>query len=368
VTAALAELPTPSLVVDVERCEENIRRVADAFSSHGVGLRPHVKTSKCLEVVSRQRAAGTLGFTCSTPAEVEAFGTAGFTGLLWAHQPVGPQKVAFAVEATLRWDVTLIADSVDVARSLSVEAVRRGTVADVMLDVDTGQHRTGVDPERAVAVGREIAALPGLRLAGVLTHEGHLGAYLADRPGLESAGRGVGALLASVAAGLRDAGLPCEVVSVGSTPGMTSSPYATGVTEGRPGTYVYFDANQVRLGSATFDQCALTVLARVVSRQRDGHAILDAGLKAMSSDSISAEVGVGVGVVCDLDATPLPDVTFPTANEEHGFLAGPGVNRLRVGDLVRVIPNHACGTTNMWSRLHAVSADGVKVWPIIARH
>ena len=99
-TSPLAELPTPSrVVVDVERCEANIRRAAETFSSHGIGLRPHVKTSKCLEVVSRQRAAGTLGFTCSTPAEVEAFGSAGFTGLLWAHQPVGSQKVAFAVDA-----------------------------------------------------------------------------------------------------------------------------------------------------------------------------------------------------------------------------------------------------------------------------
>ena len=112
-----------------------------------------------------------------------------------------------------------------------------------------------------------MAALPGLRLAGVLTHEGHLGGYGPDRAGLESAGRGVGARLAGVAAGLREAGVPCEIVSVGSTPGMTSSPYADGVTEGRPGTYVFFDGNQVRLGSATFEQCALTVLARVVSRR-----------------------------------------------------------------------------------------------------
>jgi D-serine deaminase-like pyridoxal phosphate-dependent protein len=366
VTLDLTELPTPSLLVDVERCEANIRRVAAAFSAKGVGLRPHIKTSKCLEVVSRQRDAGTVGFTCSTPAEVEALGSAGFTGLLWAHQPVGVAKVGFAVEATTRWDVTLIADSLAVAGPLSAEAVRRGVEVRLLLDVDTGQHRTGVSPDVAVAVGRTIDDLPGLRVVGVLTHEGHLGGFGADRAGLETAGSGVGSMLAGVAAGLRDAGVGCDIVSVGSTPGMTTSPYAMGVTEGRPGTYVYFDANQVRLGSATVDQCALTVLARVVSRQRDGHAIIDAGLKAMSSDSLSALVGAGL--VCDADATPLPDVTFPTANEEHGFLGGPGVDRLAVGDLVRIIPNHACGTTNMWSRLHALSADAVDVWPIVARH
>ena len=147
---------------------------------------------------------------------------------------------------------------------------------------------------------------------------------------------------------------------------MTSSPYAAGVTEGRPGTYVYFDANQVRLGSASLDQCALTVLARVVSRQGDGHAILDAGLKAMSSDSISAEVGAGV--VCDLEAGPAPRRHLPDGQRGARVPRRAGTSRLKVGDLVRVIPNHACGTTNMWSRLHAVSSDGVEIWPIIARH
>lgn len=362
----LTDLPTPSLLLDVERCEANIHRVSASFAAKGVGLRPHMKTSKCLEVVARQRAAGTAGFTCSTPAEVEALGSAGFIGLLWAHQPVGGAKVAFAVDAAARWDVTLIADSLAVAGPLSAEAVRRGVEVRLLLDVDTGQHRTGVSPDEAVDVGRGIDALPGLRVVGVLTHEGHLGGFGADRTGLETAGRGVGSLLSDVATRLREAGVAADTVSVGSTPGMTSAPYEPGVTEGRPGTYVYFDANQVRLGSATVDQCALTVLARVVSRQRPGHAIIDAGLKAMSSDSLSAEVGAGL--VCDVDGSPLPDVTFPTANEEHGFLAGPGVDRLAVGDLVRVIPNHACGTTNMWSRLHAVLADAVEVWPIIARH
>ena len=237
-----------------------------------------------------------------------------------------------------------------------------------MLDVDTGQHRTGVDPERAVAVGREIAALPGLRLAGALTHEGHLGAYLADRPGLESAGRGVGALLASVAAGLR--GRPacrCEVVSVGSTPGIIVVPVCDGRHRGpaghlrllrrQPGAAGQCDVRPVR---AHRPHSGGVPPAR---RPRDPR-------RRAQGDELGLDLGRGRRRrgACDLDATPLPDVTFPTANEEHGFLAGPGVNRLRVGDLVRVIPNHTCGTTNMWSRLHAVSPDGVEVWPIVARH
>jgi D-serine deaminase-like pyridoxal phosphate-dependent protein len=130
---------------------------------------------------------------------------------------------------------------------------------------------------------------------------------------------------------------------------------------------VFEDGNQVRLGSCTLDDCALTVLARVVSTQRAGTAIIDAGSKAMSSDAVSAETGYGL--VLDLDGAPLPGVTFPRANEEHGFLAGPGTSSLTVGDIVRILPHHACATVNMWSELTAVNQDGsYERWPVVARH
>lgn len=362
----LTDLPTPSLLVDVARCEANIVSVAGSFSAAGVALRPHIKTSKCIEVVRRQREAGAVGFTCSTPAEVSALGEAGFTGLLWAHQPVGAYKVAFAVDAARRWGMTAIVDSREVAEPLSARAVDEGVVVPVLLEVDTGHHRTGVAPDRAVEAARVVASLPGLELGGVLTHEGHLAAYGTDRNALEAAGREIGASLVSAARRLAEAGLPCQVVSVGSTPGLSTAPFASGISEGRPGTYVFYDANQVRLGSTTIDRCALTVLAQVVSRQRSGHAIVDAGLKAMSADALTPQVGAGI--VCDSEGVPMPDVSFPTANEEHGFLTGAGADRLQVGDVVRIVPNHACGTVNMWSRMHAVSDDSVQEWPVVARH
>ena len=209
--------------------------MAATFSAKGVGLRPHIKTSKCLEVVTRQRAAGTAGFTCSTPAEVEALGSAGFTGLLWAHQPVGAAKVAFAVDAAARWDVTLIADSLAVAGPLSAEAVRRGVEVRLLLDVDTGQHRTGVSPDQAVDVGRAIDALPGLRVVGVLTHEGHLGGYGPDRTGLETAGRGVGSLLSDVATRLREAGRRCRHRVGRVDPGDDHGPVRAGRHRGPAG-------------------------------------------------------------------------------------------------------------------------------------
>lgn len=359
-----APLATPVLLVDVARLEANIATVHSRFAEAGVDLRPHVKTSKCLEVARRQRAGGAIGFTCSTPAEVEWLARAGFENLLWAHQPVGQHKVAFAVKAADLWGVRVIVDSLAVATPLSDEAVRAGAKVEVLLDIDSGQHRTGVTLDGAVALGQAVHALPGLRLVGILTHEGHVGASL-GRDVRGELGRQVGADMARVADDLRTNGVPVEVVSVGSTPGWDTAPFAPGVTEGRPGTYVYFDANQVRGGTCTLDQCALTVVASVVSAHPD-RVIIDAGLKAMSSDAFTPEVGGGI--VCDLDLNPLPGVRFASANEEHGFLTGE-ISGLAVGDQVRIVPNHACGTVNMWSGLTAVHADGhTERWAIEARH
>ena len=363
----LDALDTPTLVVDVTTMTRNLSRVSGDLARAGVAVRPHWKTSKCLEVARRQLALGAVGFTCSTPGEVRALGEAGIRGLLWAHLPVGAPKVAFAVEAVRRYGTTLMVDSTAVARPLGAALYEAGLVADVFLEVDTGLGRTGVAPSAALPLAAEVAAVASLRLRGVMTHEGHLYGFGADRAGLDAAAVASAATLVGVAEALRAAGHAVDVVSVGSTPGLAAGPYVAGVTEARPGTYVFEDGNQVRLGSCTLDDCALTVLARVVSTQRAGTAIIDAGSKAMSSDAVSAETGYGI--VLDLDGRPLNGVTFPRANEEHGFLAGPGTGSLAVGDLLRILPHHACATVNMWSELTAVASDGsYERWPVVARH
>jgi D-serine deaminase-like pyridoxal phosphate-dependent protein len=354
---------SPALVVDVGRLDSNIRDVAATFADRGVALRPHFKTSKCLAVAARQRAAGAVGFTCATPEEVAALGAAGFDGLLWAHQAVGPPKVVAAVDFSLRWRVTVLVDSLLVARPISDEAMARGARVDCLLEIDTGHRRTGALAEEAVPLAREIGALPGLRLRGIATHEGHLAA-LDDRERIDTTGREVGSAVVGVATALAAAGVPVEIVSVGSTPGLASAPWVPGVTEGRPGTYVYYDANQVRLGTTTLDRCALSVVTRVVS-VRGTTAIVDAGLKAMSSDALTAENGAGI--VVDERGRRRDGVCFAAANEEHGFLRHTG--DLAVGDILRVIPNHACGTSNMWSRLLAIEPDGSTAgWDIVGRH
>ncbi|HEV7707230.1 MAG TPA: alanine racemase [Asanoa sp.] len=395
----LDALPTPALLVDLDRLERNIAAMAGAFATAGVALRPHVKTSKCWEVARRQLDAGAIGFTCSTAAEVAWLRGHGVADLLWAHIPIGPRKVAFVVDTIAGHggptvspgsvkaapldstetgsldsveaasldsveaarSLTVSLDSVEAARPLSEAASAAGITVPFVLEVNTGHARLGVDPADAVATAAGIAALPGLRLRGVLTHEGHIYAS-PDRPALEQAGKAAGGLLVEVAGALRTAGHDVEIVSVGSTPGATSTPFVPGVTEGRPGTYVYYDGNQIRMGSCGPDQCAQTVLARVASVRRAGRPIIDAGVKAMSSDAIAAAGGVGLVV-------DRPGVTFVEANEEHGFLHDDGPVPLSVGDLVRLVPNHACGTTNMWSHLYAVRGDqAVERWEISARY
>lgn len=362
---SLANLPTPALLIDVDRLERNLARTAGRFAAAGVALRPHVKTSKCWEVVRRQLDAGAIGITCSTLAEVAWLRERGVRDLLWAHLPIGPRKVAFVVDAARTGGLTITLDSVEAAAPLSAAAAAAGVTVPYALEINTGHARLGVEPDRALDTAAAIAARPGLRLRGVLTHEGHL-ATVRDRAALELAGTTAGELMAAIADELRDAGHDLDLVSVGSTPGSTSAPFAKGVTEGRPGTYAYFDANQIRLGSCTIEDCALTVLSRVVSVQRAGRPIIDAGVKAMSSDTIA--VAGSVGLVCASSGAALPGAVFTEANEEHGFLRDDGAG-LRVGDLVRLVPNHACGTTNMWSHAFAVRGDRVLAeWPISARY
>jgi len=357
--APLSVLPTPVLLVDRARLAANISAMAQQTASAGVALRPHFKTSKCQTVMRAQLAAGAIGGTAATPAEVTALQDAGVSDVLWAHQPVGPAKVAFAVRAAGRGGLTIAVDSVDVALPLASAATAAGLRLPYLIEVDTGLGRSGVAPAEVVALAAALARLDGLDLRGVFTHEGHVGWYPGARSTVEEKGREAGSAIVAAASALRSAGFRCDVVSVGSTPGATSTPFVRGVTESRAGTYVFYDANQVALGSATLSDCALSVLARVVTARADGTAIIDAGTKALSSNLSVADNGFGV----------VDGATFAIANEEHGFLSGPGAAGLRVGDLVRIVPNHACTTVNMWSGMYVVDGDvAVDWWETVARY
>lgn len=355
---SLADVPTPALVIDLDRLGANVLRMAEIAHRAGVALRPHWKTSKSLAVAALQSAAGAVGFTCATALEAEVLIEAGHD-VFWAYPPVGAARIASAVRLAARGRLTVGVDSVAAAAALAGRAVAEGLTIPVRLDIDSGLGRTGAHPADAPGELEDIAALDGLRLEGIFTHEGQLARHGADREARRAAGIGVGLLLVEVAEAARARGVAIDVVSVGSTPGADSAPTVAGITEMRPGTYVFGDDNQRSTGAVAAEDCALTVHATVVSTQRGEPAIVDAGLKAMSGDG-SARGDGRLGTRVDG-----PGV-LALAHEEHGFLRGAGA--VSLGDRVVLLPNHACGTVNMFSTAWVVSR-GVIVdrWPVEAR-
>jgi D-serine deaminase-like pyridoxal phosphate-dependent protein len=230
----------------------------------------------------------------------------------------------------------------------------------VVLKIDTGLHRVGVLPTAAPETARRIADLRGLRLCGIFTHAGH--AYGGETPAeVTKTGRSEGAQMAEVAERLRGLGLPMETVSVGSTPTARESMTVSGVTECRPGNYVFHDFTQVSLGTCAEDDCAMRVLATVVSVPARGRAVLDAGSKTVSSDSLRPRPG-GHGLVLGTRSR------IATLSEEHGVVQVAEGDAFRVGDRVLVLPNHACVVSNLHDRLVAVRGrEVVGEWAVMAR-
>jgi D-serine deaminase-like pyridoxal phosphate-dependent protein len=333
---AAAGLITPVAVVDEQAMEANLTRMASIAGGAGVRLRPHGKTHKSAHVAERQLAHGAVGLTAATLTEAEGFAAAGVTDLLLAHPPVGGHKLrrlGALAERVGRLAVSL--DSVDVARSLPPGV-------DVLWEVDTGLHRIGTPPDRPTAdsIHQLVAAIGAGRFRGLLTHGGH--AYGA-RDGEERAraAREEAGGLESTAALLASEGIEVRELSVGSTPTADLLPAATRVTEMRPGTYVFGDANQAALGSMHLADAALGVVATVVSTPEAGRAVVDAGSKALSND-LRVSGLLGFGKVLGRD-----DLLVARLSEEHAVLTSEGPTGLRVGDRVVIIPAHACTTVNL---------------------
>jgi D-serine deaminase-like pyridoxal phosphate-dependent protein len=343
--SSIDALSTPAVLVDLDVLERNVARQAARARKARVRLRPHAKTHKCPEIGRLQLAAGASGLSLAKVSEAEAFVEAGFDDVFVAYPVVGEDKGHRLVALSERARLAVGVDSVEGARTLARPFRAAGRRLDVLLKVDVGYGRVGVVPSRALGLAREIAELPGLHLRGVFTHAGH--AYLAPtRRALDRVARSEGEILAGVAARLRRAGLPIEEVSVGSTPTAARAMRARGVTECRPGNYVFHDASQVELGTCRTRDCALTVVATVVSVPARGRAVVDAGY------------GWILGRRSRLEAL----------SEEHGWVAVARGESFRVGERVRILPNHACVVANLHDRLIGTSRGRVEaVLPVAAR-
>jgi D-serine deaminase-like pyridoxal phosphate-dependent protein len=350
--ATLETLATPAVVVDLDVVERNIARMAARAREAGVRLRPHAKTHKCPEIARLQRAAGAWGLSVAKVGEAEAFAEAGFDDLFVAYPVVGEDKGRRLVGLAERVRLAVGADSVEGARTLAGPFREAGRALDVLLKVDVGYGRVGVPPHRAAELARQIADVPGLRLRGIFTHAGH--GYLAEAPAaVDEIAAQEGGRLAASAADLRAAGFPVEEVSVGSTPTAARAMRVPGVTECRPGNYVFNDASQVALGTCGVEDCALTVVATVVSVPAPDRAVVDAGSKTLSSDPLRPRPG-GYGQVLGRASR------IERLSEEHGVVAVAEGESFRVGERVRILPNHSCVVANLHDRLVGLSGDRVE--------
>ncbi len=357
-------LDTPCLVVDLDRLERNIAEMAEYARTHGLALRPHLKTHKTAEIARAQRAHGVVGFTCAKITEAEAFAAAGvLDDVLIAYQIVGDQKIERLLRLAERVQVTVAVDSVAVAEPLSRAALARGMRLDVVIEVDTGLRRAGVEPgEPVLRLAREISQMPGLRLRGLMTHEGHAGrASTAEE--LERLARMAGEAMVGSAELLRREGIPVDVVSVGSTPAAFATTRVPGITEMRPGTYVFYDAAAFRFGRIGPDRVALRVLATVISRPAPDRAVIDAGSKTLTYDP-PPPGRTGYGYVVEY-----PDAVISRLSEEHGVLEFPPETKgPPVGERIEIIPNHVCPVVNLQDELFVVrGGEFVGTWRVIAR-
>lgn len=368
----LPELPTPQVLVDRLRLERNILRMQEAVSAGGMRLRPHVKTHKSPWIARQQTAAGAIGITCAKLGEAEVFARAGFGDIRVAY-PVQPLNAGRIGDLLDRCRVSIVIDDPGVAADWSRELTRLGRTLDVLVKVDVGFHRCGIDPRAADAadVVARMAGLPGLRLRGLLSHAGH--AYQAGSPDdILRIARDERDILCGLAGELRALGVEVGELSVGSTPSARASAALEGLTEMRCGNYVFYDRTQVGLGAAMLDDCALTVLATVVSRPARDRLILDCGSKTLTNDGargFGAAHGFGLVLPATRANEPDESLTIERLSEEHATVhAAGGRTSLRPGDRVRVLPNHACVVANMVDELLVVDDETVlRKLPVAAR-
>jgi D-serine deaminase-like pyridoxal phosphate-dependent protein len=349
------DLPTPALLLDLEALDRNLSRMAQRAEQLGVALRPHIKTHKCIEIGRRQRELGARGITVATLPEVRAFAEHGFDDITWAF-PVVLTRLEEVRTLAARIILRLVVDTPEAVSALE----GMGAPLHVWLKVDCGYHRAGVEPHAAASrdLARAIHESATLTFDGILTHSGH--AYVGPTQ-RESARAAVQErdVMVEFAARLRDDGVPVAGISVGSTPAMNAVDHLEGITEARPGNYAFYDFTQVSLGSCTVTDCAVTVLASVVSSQAGGrHAVVDAGALALSKDAghgnlphatmgeIYADYGTG---------TLHPDTRLVAVSQEHGVVSAP----LPVGSRVRILPNHSCLTAACFDEYHVVQGEVV---------
>jgi D-serine deaminase-like pyridoxal phosphate-dependent protein len=343
--------PTPYLKVDPVRMRHNIRRASERAASARVALRPHIKTHKCVEVAKLQLAAGAVGITVATLVEAETFARHEFDDIFIAY-PLWLDKVSARRMCDLVEMATLTI-GVDSPEGAAAAGKHLGNRVRALVEVDSGHHRSGVQPQEAGTLART-AARAGLDVRGVFTFPGH--SYAPDQTGQAAVDEAEA--LAEAAESLRTAGIEPTVVSGGSTPSLAGADTDV-LTELRPGVYVFGDAQQWELGSMSPDDVALTCCSTVVSHA-GGRLVLDAGSKALGADRASWATGYG-------RLLEHPEARIVLLSEHHAVADLGGAPLPAIGSRVDVVPNHVCNAVNLAGALHIDDAGVLMMWPVVAR-
>jgi len=355
----LNELDTPALVIDLDCMEDNLNRMAAYCREKNIGLRPHIKTHKTLGLAQRQVELGAYGITVAKIGEAEVMSDGGIDSMLLAYPVIGGHKVRRLAAVMERSRVVVSLDSEEAVGWVSQAAM--GKPLDILVEVDFGMRRCGLPPgEKPVQLAKIIDARPELEFKGLMLYAGHLS------PDLDGNTREVNRLNSELGRQLEM--FVCEridvsIVTGGSTPSAYYSHLIEGLTEIRPGTYIFNDRNTVEFGACSESQCAGSVLVTVVSTAVSGQAIVDGGSKTFSSDSLIPGNGIGHGIV-----KGYPEVVFTTMSEEHGYLQLPPEIKLEIGQQLQIIPNHICACVNMHDRVWGIRREEVvDEWEISAR-
>lgn len=365
----ITEIPTPAVLVDSSKLTRNLSRMQSAANARGMRLRPHAKTHKSPRVAALQIERGAVGICCAKLGEAEVFADEGIADIRLPYplNPVNADRVFALAERVL---LSFVVDDPVVADAWSGLAKARGLRLDVLVKVDVGFHRCGIDPLSPAAPGtvRAIAGMPGLRFRGLLSHAGN-GYGATSEKGAEAVAVMEAQLLRDLASAC---GVPCPEISVGATPTARFSLQQDGVTELRPGNYAYYDRTQVALGAAAWEDCALTVLARVVSRPARDRVILDSGSKTLTTDGARGFINTpGYGTVLRDIAGAEPDTSLlvERLSEEHATVRVlQGETALHTGALARIVPNHSCVVSNLVDQVWLVDGDQVlERLPVAAR-
>lgn len=353
----MVQWDTPSVQIDLDVLDRNLQSTANAAAKAGVKLRPHTKTHKSIWIANEQLRYGASGITVAKLGEAEVMADAGINDILIAFPVIGAPKMERLAKLMEKAKITLSTDDIDVARQLSAFGSGINREVPLYIDVNTGLNRCGKEPgEETAQLIKQIVQLPYIRVTGLMTHSGHAYGFNNSDAIREVAKQEAESLLMTKRM-LEDQGITIEEISVGSTPTskFVADIAGLGVTEMRPGAYVFGDVGQWKMGLIGEDQLAMSIVATVVGRPRPGTIIIDAGSKTLSSDV--SRYSPGYGVVAGHDGAVIERLS-----EEHGIVSVPDSEAFEIGQQVRILPNHCCVVTNLQDRLVGVRGGQFEKW------